>query len=78
MQIFLKTLTGRTLLLEVEPTDSIDYIKGWIEENTGLPVEQQGLIYKGNPLKRGRKVSDYNIQPDESIHLILNFDSYKK
>jgi hypothetical protein len=59
----------------VEPTDSIDYIKGWIEEETKLPVKKQRIIYKGTPLKRGCKVSDYNIQPDESIYLIMNFDT---
>ncbi|KAG6481192.1 hypothetical protein ZIOFF_053574 [Zingiber officinale] len=71
MMIKVKTLTGKEIEIDIEPTDTIDRIKERVEEKEGIPPVQQRLIYAGKQLADDKTAKEYNIEGGSVLHLVL-------
>jgi ubiquitin C len=76
-QIFVKTLTGKTITLNVELSDAVEYIKSIVETKTGIPADEQRLIFGGKQLQDGRILSDFYVQRESTLHLVLRLRNGK-
>jgi ubiquitin len=76
MQLFVKTLTGKTVSIEVEEGETIEDVKAKIAEKEGIPAEQQRLIFGGQQLQDQKTLMDYDVGDDSTLHLVLRLVSF--
>ena len=77
MQIFIKDITGKNIILEVESSDTIEAVKQKLEDESGIEIEKQRLIFGGRELEEGRTLGDYNVQKESTILLLLKINRKK-
>ncbi|XP_042889936.1 polyubiquitin-B-like [Penaeus japonicus] len=69
--VYVKTLTGKTVTIEISPQDTVEVLKAKLEDKEGIPPDQQRIIHDGNQLEDGRTLDSYNIKSEAVLHLIL-------
>lgn len=71
LELFVKTLTGKTITIYVAPTDTIDTLKELVVECEGIPPDQQRMIFAGQQLEDNRTIAQYGIRHNSTLHLVL-------
>lgn len=72
MQVFIKKMDGKTITLELESSDTIEWVKAKIQEKEGIEIDNQTLMFNGKVLEDGRTLADYEVEKESTINLILN------